>query len=63
VEFQLGKWREAISSYTTMLRNDPTNYEGWFDYGEVLFDSGFYQESLKAFNKCISLAPTWAEPY
>jgi len=35
----------------------------WFDYGETLFEYGFYQGAQKAIEKSIELIPDWAEPY
>jgi tetratricopeptide (TPR) repeat protein len=36
-----------------VTRLEPSNFEAWLDYGETLFELGYFRQALKAFDQSI----------
>jgi tetratricopeptide (TPR) repeat protein len=42
---------------------EPMNFEAWLDYGETLFELGYYKQALKSFDRAIEANPKSADTY
>jgi len=46
-----------------VTRLDPRNFEAWLDYGETLFELGYFRQALKAFDRSVDVNPKSAESF
>ena len=59
----MGRLRESLISYRMVTRLDPKNFEAWLDYGETLFELGYFRQALKAFDHSVEANPASAESF
>jgi tetratricopeptide (TPR) repeat protein len=57
IDYNLEKWRSAISSYNNSLAIDPDQPEIWFRKGCSHFEDDEYQDALAAYKKVLELKP------
>ena len=46
-----------------VTRLEPENFEAWLDYGETLFELGYFRQALKAFDRSVHITPESADSY
>jgi tetratricopeptide (TPR) repeat protein len=59
----VGRLRDSLIAYRMVTKLEPNNAEAWLDYGDTLFELGYFKQSLKAFDRSIEANPHSAEPY
>ena len=59
----MGRARESLVCYRMVTKFEPGNADAWLDYGETLYELGYYKQALKALEKSIEANPHLAEPY
>lgn len=57
VNRRLGRWDDAASYYSRLLEKDPENVKLLFNYGDMLLNSGEYDEALRQFYHGEYLSP------
>ena len=53
----LGKTKEAINSYDSMLTRNPYNYQGWFNKGLVYYHKDNFTDARQCFEKALMINP------
>jgi len=61
--YNMGRIRESLIGYRVVTKLDPTNYEAWLDYGETLFELGYFKQALKAYDQSITANPNFSDSY
>lgn len=50
---RLGRYEQAIDSYSKALRYNPTEYEAFYNKGNALFFLKRYEEAIKSYDSCL----------
>jgi tetratricopeptide (TPR) repeat protein len=59
----MGRLRESLIGYRMVTKLDPINHEAWLDYGETLFELGYFKQALKAYDQSITANPNFSDSY
>ncbi len=59
----VGAYPESLHIYADVLAKHPGEARIWMSYGHALSSAGRTQDSIAAYRRCISLAPTLGEAY
>ena len=59
----IGEYQQAIDLYTGILAEYPRQARVWLSFGHVLKTSGRQEEGVRAYRRCIELAPHLGEAY
>ena len=60
---RIGEYEKATAIYAEMLQEYPAQPKAWMSYGHALKTDGRQEESIRAYRKCIELAPHLGEAY
>lgn len=60
---QIGRYAAAIELYEGVLRQFPTQYKAWLNYGHALKTEGRAEDSVGAYRRCAALSPSFGETY
>jgi len=61
VNFDKGKYDQAVADYTKAIELDPKAIDAYIGIGNAYFQKGKYDESLADFKKAVELRPGSAE--
>ena len=59
----IGDYQQALEIYADVLAKHPDQARIWMSYGHALGSVGRQEDSIAAYGRCISLAPTLGEAY